>query len=425
MNHFQYHNGRLMAEGVALADIAAAVGTPVYVYSTATLVRHYEIFAGSFRDQGLDARIFFAMKANSNLAVVRTLARAGAGADVVSGGELAIALEAGVPGRKIVFSGVGKTCDELKAALVAGVYQINVESVPELHALSAVASELGVEAPIALRVNPDVGAGGHAKITTGKKENKFGIDIADAPAIYQLAKSLPGIAIKAVAVHIGSQITDLAPFHEAFVRVRELVGLLQGQGIQLERVDLGGGLGIPYEDGNEVPPPPPEYAAMIKKALGDLNCKIMLEPGRLIVGNAGVLVSQVVYVKQGGSRQFLILDAAMNDLVRPVMYEAYHAIVPLIESPAGAPHVKYDVVGPICETGDTFAKHRALPVMQAGDLVAFRTAGAYGAAMASQYNARPLVPEVLVDGDRYAVIRRRPTLAEMLSLETIPEWLAD
>ncbi len=425
MNHFHYHDGQLMAEDVSLAVIAAAVGTPVYVYSTATLVRHYTVFADSFREQGLNARIFFAMKSNSNLAVVRTLARAGAGADVVSGGELAIALEAGVPAERIVFSGVGKTRDELKAALKAGVFQINVESVPELHALSAVAVELGLVAPIAIRVNPDVGAGGHAKITTGKKDNKFGIDITEAPAIYQLAHGLPGISLKAVAVHIGSQITDLTPFHQAFVRVRELVGLLKSQGITLERVDLGGGLGIPYEDGNDVPPPPPEYAAMIKAALGGLDCLVMVEPGRLIVGNAGVLVSQVIYVKQSGERQFLILDAAMNDLVRPAMYEAFHAIVPLLEPAAGVERVLYDVVGPVCETGDTFAKDRALPVLKAGDLVAFKTAGAYGAAMASQYNARPLVPEVLVDGDHYAVIRRRPTMAEMLSLESIPDWLVD
>lgn len=425
MNHFQYRDGTLFAEDVSLAEIAAAVGTPVYVYSTATLIRHYQVFAESFRDAGIDARVFFAMKANSNLAVLRTLARQGAGADVVSGGELAIALEAGIPGERIVFSGVGKTRDELRAALEAGVFQINVESVPELEALSEVASAMGIQAPIALRVNPDVGAGGHAKITTGKKENKFGIDIAEAPAVYARAVSLPGIAVKAVAIHIGSQISDLAPFEEAFLRVRELVGTLKASGIVLERLDLGGGLGIPYEDGNEVPPPPPEYAAIVKKALGDLGCTVLLEPGRLIVGNAGVLVSEVIYVKEGASRTFLIVDAAMNDLVRPAMYDAYHAIVPVAQHLPGAPQTAYDIVGPICETGDTFAKGRRLPALQPGDLIAFKSAGAYGAAMSSQYNARPLVPEVLVDGDRYAVIRRRPTLAEMLSLESVPEWLKD
>lgn len=421
MHHFDYRDGRLFAEDVALDTIADAVGTPVYVYSTATLERHYRVFLEAF--EGLDVAVCFAMKSNGNSAVVRTLARLGAGADVVSGGEMEVALRAGVPAGRIVFSGVGKTRDELARALKAGIHQINVESVPELEALDAVARELGVKAPIALRINPDVGAGGHAKITTGKKENKFGIDWVDAHGIYQRASEMAGIAVRGIAIHIGSQIADLQPFEEAFGRVRDLVAMLRADGIQISRLDLGGGLGVPYEDGT-IPPPPKAYGDIVRRTLGDLGCSIMLEPGRLIAGNAGVLVSEVIYVKEGHTRTFAIVDAAMNDLVRPAMYEAFHAIAPVAE-PATDQRVAYDVVGPVCETGDTFAKERALPPLKAGDRVAFRTAGAYGAVMASQYNARPLVPEVLVKGDAYAVIRRRPSMDEMLALEQMPDWLKD
>jgi diaminopimelate decarboxylase len=420
MHHFDYRDGRLFAEDVALDTIAEAVGTPFYVYSTATLERHYTVFADAF--EGLDATICFAMKANGNMAVLRTLARLGAGVDVVSGGELETALRAGIPAARIVFSGVGKTRGELARALEAGVHQINVESVPELETLDAVARGLGVQAPIALRINPDVGAGGHEKITTGKKENKFGIDWVDAHGIYRRACAMAGISVQGVAIHIGSQIADLQPFEDAFLRVRDLVAMLRADGIQIRRLDLGGGLGVPYEDGT-IPPPPKDYGAIVRRTLGDLGCAIMLEPGRLIAGNAGLLVAEVIYVKDGHTRTFAIVDAAMNDLVRPSMYDAFHAIVPVAEPPAGGPTVAYDVVGPVCETGDTFARQRPLPRLAAGDRVAFRTAGAYGAVMASQYNARPLVPEVLVRGGDWAVIRRRPSLDEMLALEAMPAWL--
>lgn len=421
MHHFEYRGGALHAEDVALETIAAEVGTPFYVYSQATLTRHYRVFADAFA--GMNATVAFAMKSNSNMAVLRTLAKLGAGADVVSGGELAIALRAGFPADKVVFSGVGKTKAELRQALEAGIHQINVESVPELDVLNGVAQEMGVQAPIALRINPDVGAGGHAKITTGKKENKFGIDWVDAHAIYRAACDMPGIAVKGIAIHIGSQIANLEPFEQAFRRVRDLVAILRADGIQITRLDLGGGLGVPYEDGADIPPPPPEYAEIVRNTLGDLGCEIMLEPGRLIAGNAGLLVSEVIYVKEGHTRTFAILDAAMNDLVRPAMYEAFHAIMPVREPAPGAEPVSYDVVGPVCESGDTFAKERSLPPLAAGDLVAFKTAGAYGAVMSSQYNSRPLIPEVLVDGDKWAVVRRRPSLDEMVALEQMPEWL--
>lgn len=421
MHHFDYRDGRLFAEDVAIDTIAETVGTPFYVYSTATLERHYRVFTEAF--EGLDARVCFAMKSNGNMAVVRTLARLGAGADVVSGGEMEIALRAGVPAERIVFSGVGKTSAELAQALRAGIHQINVESVPELETLNAIAQDLGVKAPIALRINPDVGAGGHAKITTGKKENKFGIDWVDAHGIYQRASEMAGISVQGIAIHIGSQIADLQPFEDAFLRVRDLVAMLRADGIQITRLDLGGGLGVPYEDGT-IPPPPKAYGDIVRQTLGDLGCSIMLEPGRLIAGNAGLLVSDVIYVKEGHTRTFAIVDAAMNDLVRPSMYEAFHAIVPVAE-PTTDETIEYDVVGPVCETGDTFAKQRPLPPLKAGDRVAFRTAGAYGAVMASQYNARPLVPEVLVKDGNWAVIRRRPSMDEMLALEAMPEWLAD
>ncbi|MBX9635695.1 MAG: diaminopimelate decarboxylase, partial [Magnetospirillum sp.] len=370
---------------------------------------------------GLDATICFALKSNPNIAVIRTLADLGAGADVVSEGELRQALAAGVPPARIVFSGVGKTRRELEFAVAKGIMQINVESEPELELLSQVAAERGIRMPIALRVNPDVDAGTHAKITTGKKENKFGIEWTRAHEVYRKARDLPGVEVVAIACHIGSQLTEVEPFREAFLRVRDLVAILRADGFDIRRLDLGGGLGVPYE--GEMPPHPEVYAAAIKSTLGDLGCRIVLEPGRLLVANAGVLVSRVIYVKEGSTRTFAIVDAAMNDLMRPALYEAYHSIQPVGEPLADAPLIPVDVVGPVCETGDTFAKQRPLPPLKAGDLVAFGSAGAYGAAMSSTYNTRPLVPEVLVKGNQFAVIRARPTYEEMRSLESLPEWL--
>lgn len=421
MNHFDYVGGRLHAEGVSLVEIAAKVGTPFYCYSTATLTRHYTVFADALKKAGLDATICFALKANPNIAVVRTLADLGAGADVVSEGELRQALAAGVPASRIVFSGVGKTRRELEFAVAKGIMQINVESEPELEMLSQVAAERGIRMPIALRVNPDVDAGTHAKITTGKKENKFGIEWTRAHEVYRKARDLPGVEVVAIACHIGSQLTEIAPFREAFLRVRDLVAMLRADGFQISRLDLGGGLGVPYDD--EIPPHPDAYAAAIKETLGDLGCRIVLEPGRLLVANAGMLVSRIVHVKEGSTHTFVIVDAAMNDLMRPALYEAYHSIQTVIQAAPGAATVAVEVVGPVCETGDTFAKNRALPPVKAGDLVAFGTAGAYGAAMSSTYNTRPLVPEVLVHDQCFAVVRARPTYDEMRSLESLPEWL--
>ncbi|NFV82287.1 diaminopimelate decarboxylase [Magnetospirillum aberrantis] len=421
MNHFDYVNGTLHAEGVPVTDIAARVGTPFYCYSTATLVRHYTVFAEALAKAGLDATVCFALKANSNVAVVRTLADLGAGADVVSEGELRQALKAGVPADRIVFSGVGKTRRELEFAVAKGIMQINVESEPELELLSQVAAERGVKMPIALRVNPDVDAGTHAKITTGKKENKFGIEWTRAHEVYRKARALPGVEPVAIACHIGSQLTEIEPFSAAFRRVRDLVAMLRADGFDIRHLDLGGGLGVPYD--GETPPSPDVYAQAIKAELGDLGCRVVLEPGRVLVGNAGILVSRVVYMKEGSTRTFAIVDAAMNDLVRPAMYEAFHGIDPVTQPAAGAPRQPVDVVGPVCETGDTFAKQCPLPPLAAGDLVVFRTAGAYGAAMSSTYNSRPLVPEVLVDGDRFAVVRARPSFEEMAALESLPDWL--
>ena len=421
MDHFLYKNGQLMAEDVALADIAAAVGTPFYAYSAATLTRHYQLFTEALSP--LSHNVCFAIKSLSNLAVLKLLGDLGAGMDVVSGGEYLRAKAAGVPGERIVFSGVGKTRDEMRMALTGGVRQFNVESEPELLALSAVATELGLSAPITLRINPDVDAKTHEKIATGKKENKFGIPISKAREVYAQAARLPGLQVVGVDVHIGSQLTELAPFEAAFSKVAELTEQLRADGHTITRLDLGGGLGIPYTRSNEAPPLPLDYGALIKRTLGHLGCEIEIEPGRLISGNSGVLVSEVIYVKQGEDRTFLIVDAAMNDLVRPSMYGAHHDIVPLIEAEAGAEMQDYDVVGPVCETGDTFAKARALPALAAGDLLAFRSAGAYGAVMASEYNTRPLVPEVLVQGDHFAVIRARPTFDEILNRDTIPAWL--
>jgi len=421
MDHFLYRNGQLHAEDVALADIAATVGTPFYCYSAATLTRHYTLFSEALSP--LPHLVCFAIKSLSNIAILKLLGDLGAGMDVVSIGEYHRARAAGVPGTRIVFSGVGKTRDEMRTALIGGIRQFNVESEPELRALSQVATALGLTAPIALRVNPDVDARTHAKIATGKKENKFGIPITRAPAIYAEAATLPGIQVVGIDVHIGSQLTELEPFEQAFQKVADLTELLRSQGHTITRLDLGGGLGIPYTRSNDAPPLPLDYGAMIKRTLGHLGCEIEIEPGRLISGNSGILVSKVIYNKQGEGRDFLILDAAMNDLIRPSMYDAHHDIVPVIEPTPGTLPQPFDVVGPVCETGDTFAKQRDLPPMDEGDLVAFRSAGAYGAVMASEYNTRPLVPEVLVQGDHFAVIRARPTFEDILKRDSIPEWL--
>lgn len=421
MDHFLYNGGVLHAEQVAIPDIAAQVGTPFYCYSAATLTRHYQLFTAALSP--MPHLVCFAIKSLSNIAVLKLLGDLGAGMDVVSGGEYRRARAAGVPGDRIVFSGVGKTRDEMRLALTHGIRQFNVESEPELRALSEVASSLGVQAPITLRVNPDVDAKTHAKIATGKSENKFGIPISRAREVYAQAATLPGLQVVGIDVHIGSQLTDLAPFEAAFTKVRELALQLRADGHEIRRLDLGGGLGIPYTRTNDTPPLPADYGAMIHRVLGDLGCEIEIEPGRLISGNSGILVSQVVYVKNGEDRDFLILDAAMNDLVRPSMYDAHHDIIPVVEPEAGDPTQPFDVVGPVCETGDTFAKGRELALLAEGDLVAFRSAGAYGAVMSSEYNTRPLIPEVLVKGDHFAVIRARPTFDEMLSRDTIPEWL--
>ena len=421
MDHFLYKDGELHAEDVSIREIARAVGTPVYVYSTATLTRHFKLFDEALSP--LPHLVCYAMKANSNLAVIKLMGRLGAGVDVVSVGEYLKAKAAGIPGERIVFSGVGKTRAEMRVALEGGIRQFNVESEPEMVALSEVATSLGQVAPITVRVNPDVDAQTHEKIATGKKENKFGIPISRASEVYAMAARLPGLKIVGIDVHIGSQLTDLAPFEAAYQKVADLTAALRAEGHIIERLDLGGGLGIPYERSNTAPPLPSDYGAMVKRVLGPLDCEIEIEPGRLIVGNAGILVSEVIYVKQGEDREFLILDAAMNDLVRPAMYAAHHDIVPVREAGAGVETRPYDVVGPVCESGDTFAKGRLLPALVAGDLVAFRSAGAYGAVMASEYNSRPLVPEVLVDGHQFAVIRARPSYEEMISRDSLPVWL--
>ena len=421
MDHFLYKNGQLHAEDVPLADIAAAVGTPVYVYSTATLTRHYRLFEEALA--GTDHLICFSVKSNSNLAVLRLLADLGAGMDVVSGGEYRRARAAGVPGARVVFSGVGKTREEIRLALSGGIRQINVESEPELRAISEIAAALGTTAPVTFRVNPDVDAKTHEKIATGRKEDKFGIPISRAREIYAEAARLPGIEVVGIDVHIGSQLTDLAPFREAFAKVAALTGALRADGHDIRRLDLGGGLGIPYTRSNEAPPLPMDYGRVIREELGHLGCEIEIEPGRLIAGNSGILLSRVIYVKEGEERRFVILDAAMNDLVRPAMYGAHHDIVPVAEPAPGAEALACDIVGPVCETGDTFARQRPMAPVAAGDLVAFRSAGAYGAVMASEYNSRPLVPEVLVKGDHFAVIRRRPDFDEILARDSIPVWL--
>jgi len=421
MDHFLYKDGVLHAEDVPVPEIAAAVGTPFYVYSTATLLRHFQLFDDAL--EGMEHLVCYAMKAASNQAILKTLAQAGAGMDVVSAGEYMRAKAAGVPGDKIVFSGVGKTASEIRLALEGGIRQFNVESEPEMEVLNATALSMGVVAPITIRVNPDVDAKTHAKIATGKSENKFGIPISRAREVYALAAGMEALDVIGIDVHIGSQLTELEPFELAYQKVAELTEQLRADGHNIRRLDLGGGLGIPYARDNQAPPLPSDYGALVKRTLGHLGCEIEIEPGRLIAGNAGIMVSEVIYVKSGEDRDFLIIDGAMNDLIRPAMYEAYHDIIPVVEPDAGIDQVKFDIVGPVCESGDTFAKGRAMPPVASGELVAFRSAGAYGAVMSSEYNSRPLIPEVLVHNDQFAVIRPRPTFDEMINRDTIPEWL--
>jgi diaminopimelate decarboxylase len=436
MHHFAYRRGAyrpsapdsgvldasiLHAEDVDLVELAEAVGTPFYCYSTATLERHYRVFADAFA--GSDAEICYSVKANSSLAVLATLARLGAGMDVVSEGELRRALAVGVAPEKIAFSGVGKTRAEMAYALAQGIFAFNVESEPELRALSETASAQGQTARIALRVNPDVDAQTHHKIATGKAENKFGVPFADALPLYRLARELPGIEAHGVHMHIGSQITDLTPFRNAFALLQELVTTLRAGGFAIDFVNLGGGLGVPYRSDAPAPPLPADYGQLVKTAVGGLGCKLLFEPGRLIAANAGILVSRVLYVKQGQPKTFTIIDAAMNDLIRPTLYEAYHEIWPVAEPAPGAATNVTDVVGPVCETGDYLALARPLPELRAGDLIAVMTAGAYGAVLASEYNSRLLVPEALVSGDRYAVTRPRPSYDAMLAAELLPDWL--
>jgi diaminopimelate decarboxylase len=422
MHHFTYRDGTLHAEGVKLADIAERVGTPFYCYSTATLERHYRVFADAFA--GRDTLICYSVKANSNLSVIKTLAQQGAGMDVVSEGELRRALAVGVPPARIVFSGVGKTRDEMAHALQAGIYGFNVESEAEARALSAVSQQQGKTARIAFRINPDVDARTHAKISTGKAEDKFGVPWNDAAALYALAAELPGLEPCGVHMHIGSQITDLEPFERAFKLLTDLVGDLRAAGHTIDFVNLGGGLGVPYRGTNDIPPHPDEYARVVESAAGSLDCRLLFEPGRMIAGNAGILVFRVLYLKHGDQKRFTIVDAGMNDLIRPTLYDAHHDICPVDEARAQEPALVQDIVGPVCETGDFLARDRALPPFREGDLGAVMTAGAYGAVQASTYNSRLLVPEVIVRGDEYAIARARPSYEDMLAAEHIAPWLA-
>jgi diaminopimelate decarboxylase len=421
MHHFAYRNGVLHAEAVNLVEVAAAVGTPFYCYSTATLTRHYEVFAGAFAD--VDALVCYAMKANSNQAVVKTLAALGAGADVVSGGELARARRAGIAPDKIMFSGIGKTASELALALDEGILCVNVESEAELDLLSAIAAGKGRTARISVRVNPDVDAKTHAKIATGKSENKFGIPISRGREVYARAAKLPGLEVTGVDMHIGSQITELAPFDDAFALLSDFVRVLRADGHAIRHIDLGGGLGIPYREDNEPPPHPEAYAGLVKRATRDLGCTLIFEPGRLIVGNAGILVTRVIYLKRGEAKTFVIVDAGMNDLIRPTLYEAHHDIRPVCEPRPRAERIVADVVGPVCESGDFLAIGRDMPAPQSGDLIAVMTAGAYGAVQAGTYNTRALVPEVLVREGEWALVRPRLEVADLIALDRLPPWL--
>jgi diaminopimelate decarboxylase len=421
MHHFAYRDGVLHAEAVNLVTVAEKVGTPFYCYSTATLERHYKVFAGAFAD--VPSLVCYAMKANSNQAVLKTLAKLGCGADVVSGGELRRARAAGIPADKIMFSGIGKSADELALALDEGILCINVESEPELDLLSSIAAAKGRAAPISIRVNPDVDARTHAKIATGKSENKFGIPLSRARDVYAHAAKLPGIKVSGVDMHIGSQITDLDPFGNAFTLLAEFVHQLRADGHTISHVDLGGGLGIPYRDDNEPPPDPAAYAEVVKRATRDLNCTLIFEPGRLIVGNAGILVTRVQYVKRGEAKTFVVVDAGMNDLIRPTLYDAHHEIWPVNEPATNAHRVVADVVGPVCESGDFLALQREMPEAKSGDLLAVMSAGAYGAVQAGTYNTRALVPEVLVRGDDFAVIRPRLEADALIALDRVPPWL--
>ena len=421
MNHFEFRDGVLHAEDVPVPEIARTVGTPFYCYSTATLERHYNVFKKSFT--GLDSLVCYAMKANSNQAVIATLARLGAGADVVSEGEMRRALAAGVPAEKILFSGVGKTAREMDFALAAGILCFNVESEPELELLSRRAVAAGKVAPVSIRINPDVDAKTHKKISTGNAENKFGVPRQRARAVYARAAQLPGIRVTGIDMHIGSQITDLQPFDDAFSILAELVATLRADGHAIDHIDFGGGLGVPYRVDNDPPPHPDAYADIIRRRAGHLGVKVMFEPGRLIVANAGILVSEVIYVKEGDARNFLIVDAAMNDLIRPTLYDAFHEIFPVVRQPVDAPRMVVDVVGPVCETGDYIGLSRDLPRLEAGDLIAVGTAGAYGAVQAGTYNTRLLVPEVLVKGDTFHVVRPRTTFEDLIGLDSLPEWL--
>jgi diaminopimelate decarboxylase len=422
MHYFDYRDGVLHAEDVPLPRIAVEVGTPFYCYSTATLRRHYRVLAEAFAGQ--DAVICFAVKSNSNQAVLATMAREGAGMDVVSEGELRRARAAGVPAEKIIFAGVGKSREEMAYALNEGIYSFNVESEPELSALSDVAESLGKTARVAIRVNPDVDAKTHAKISTGKSENKFGIPYLKAVSLYAEARKLPAIELSGIHMHIGSQITDLAPFRDAFRLMRDLTLELRREGHKINHLDIGGGLGVPYRGSNEMPPHPDEYAALVKETLGDLGARLYLEPGRMIVGNAGILVTRVLYAKDGAGKRFTIVDAAMNDLLRPTLYEAFHEVWPVLLSSLSSQRVLQDIVGPVCETGDYLALERELPPFKPDDLLAVMTAGAYGAVMSSTYNTRLLVPEVLVNGDDYSVVRPRTSYEDLIGLDRLPPWLA-
>jgi diaminopimelate decarboxylase len=421
MHHFAYRDGVLHAEAVNLAELADLVGTPFYCYSSATIERHYRVFAGAFAD--VDALVCYALKANSNQAVVTTLARLGAGADVVSEGELLRARAAGIPPQRIVFSGVGKTAHELALAIEHGILCVNVESEAELELLSSIATAAGRRADISIRVNPDIDAKTHAKIATGKGENKFGIPISRAREVYARAAKLKGVRAIGVDMHIGSQIIDLQPFRDAFSLLAEFVGVLRADGHTISHVDVGGGLGVPYREDNEPPPDPDAYAAIVKGATKNLGCRLILEPGRLIVGNAGILVTRVLYVKHGDAKTFVVVDAGMNDLIRPTLYDAHHDIRPVREPPSGGRRIVADVVGPVCESGDFFALDRELAAPHAGDCLALMTAGAYGATQSGTYNSRPLVPEVLVRKQEWALVRPRPRLDELIALDRLPPWL--